>query len=148
MGYLPATVIHGTLVGARVLGVELLLLFEEFLQDVLTFSHGSIAEVRAEHLPHVLHLGVHHFAVGLDHIRGQHQQREHEAIALPLKLLLATVVPLTITVAIGILEGVRPVVTVGKTDHCVIEKRSQGIASQCPQGTKGYKPEESSYPFS
>ena len=67
---------------------HLLLSFEEAQKYLLALSHGYLAEVAAQEGAHKLHLGVHHPAVGFHDVRGEHEQREEERVALALILLL------------------------------------------------------------
>ena len=67
---------------------HLLLSFEEAQKYLLALAHGYLAEVAAQEGAHKLHLGVHHPAVGFHDVRGEHEQREEERVALALILLL------------------------------------------------------------
>ena len=93
---LSAALAHGLL---ELLPAFALLFVEELVQDLITLCHSVVAKVLAQHLAHHLHLGVHGLTVGLDDIRGEHEQGEEKTV--PLSLLH----PLAISPLIGLVIG-------------------------------------------
>ena len=79
-----------------------LLFVEEFVQYLIALSDCIIAEVLSEHLTHQFHLRVHRLAVGLNYIRGEHEQRKQKTVPLALRL------PLTIEAALERMENCKP----------------------------------------
>ena len=80
--HLPAAVLYNLAEGIGVAGGHTVLLLEEPSQYLVALCLGIAAEVLAQELSYIFHLRVHHLAVGLDDVGGQHHHGEQETVAL------------------------------------------------------------------
>lgn len=70
---------------------DALLLLEELEEDAVALLASFLTEVLAKESTYQLHLGVHDLAIRCDDVRGEHEEREHKAVALSLVSTLASV---------------------------------------------------------
>ena len=137
------------------LHAHLLLLFEEFEENFLALLTGCLAEILTQEAAHHLHLGMHDFAICIDDVGTEHQQREHEGVSLSLIALLAavalvaeTLAAVVLLAAVGIVGVVVMVVAVAVYRiQSVLKEGTEGIACQGSQRTGCDETEHTTYPF-
>ena len=137
------------------LHAHLLLLFEEFEENFLALLLGSLAEILTQEAAHHLHLGMHDFAICIDDVGAEHQQRKHEGVSLSLIALLAAVAlvaealaAVVLLAAVGIVGVVVMVVAVAVYRiQSVLKEGTEGIACQGSQRTGCDETEHTTNPF-
>jgi len=147
-GDLATAVVNGSPEGVRVTHFHSLAFVEEAEQDGLTLLDSDLAEIIPQELADKFHLAVHHPPVGLDNIRGHDEEREKEAVALPLVGVFGSP-----TRAVAARRSVRAVSLPLFTKRLVtqiryvVEQGTQYDPRQRPQRAKRHKPDDSTDPF-
>ena len=147
-GDLSAAVVNGSPEGVRVTHFHPLAFVEEAEQDGLTLLDSDLAEIIPQELADKFHLAVHHPPVGLDNIGGHDEEREEEAVALPLVGVVGAS-PRVVAARLAVGTVSLPLFTKRLVTQIryVVEQGTQYDPRQRPQWAKRHKPDDSTDPF-